>query len=70
VLDNATTSPLAGAKPLSHTVILVDWPPVTVPGESDRLNIDAGLTVTATDFVTPPNVALTVTAVFSLTVAK
>jgi len=59
LLDNATAAPPVGAAPLSVTVPVDEFPPVTLAGFNAReLSATAGggtgLTVSEADLVTPP----------------
>jgi len=59
LLESATCAPPAGAGPLSVTVPVEEFPPVTLVGfsvseESEGAGGEAGVTVSEADLVTPP----------------
>jgi hypothetical protein len=62
LLDRSTTAPPAGACPFNVTVLfVVDLPPTTEGGESFTEVNAAGFTVSVSDFVLVPSLALIVT---------
>jgi len=59
LLDRSTTAPPVGAGPFNVTVLLVvDLPPITEAGDSFTAVSAAGFTVSVSDFVFVPSLAL------------
>jgi hypothetical protein len=67
LLDKLTTTPPAGAAPVSLTVAVDVFPPVTVVGFSVIVESAAGLTVRAAVFVTSPYTAEMVDVLAAIT---